>query len=248
MVGHGTEPGFRRSAGPTGNAAPAVMVSTADGCDAPITSARPPCDTARRCDRTAFRLFDLHRRRMWDIRLRLPPRGACDICYVAETLSYMRALTLVGDRKPDLVDLRVPPGARSGRRADSRQGGRSQPPRPVGRPRHGVRQVQGAAAARGGNRVTSFLAGDPVVIYGALTRNTCKACRDAATIFARMPAVSWPSTWTASPAMSSPCGAAGHQGAGGHRDPRPHLRTDCFGHRRTRLSTTQSLCPACPAR
>ena len=60
----------------------------------------------------------------------------------------MRALTLVADRKLELVEVAAPAAARAGRGAGARQGGGAQPSRPVGLPRHGLRQAQAAARGR----------------------------------------------------------------------------------------------------
>ena len=65
----------------------------------------------------------------------------------------MRALTLVGDRKIELLDVAAPPAPACRRSADRHQGDRTQSHRRLGLARHGVRQAQAAAhRRRGGGR------------------------------------------------------------------------------------------------
>ena len=60
----------------------------------------------------------------------------------------MRALTLVADRKIELLEVPAPPAPGRRRSADRHQGDRAQPHRRLGLARHGVRQAQAAAHRR----------------------------------------------------------------------------------------------------
>jgi alcohol dehydrogenase len=106
---------------------------------------------------------------------------------VAETLADMRALTLVADRKIELADVPEPaaPGAGEVQVRVKAVGlnhldlwgyrgmafAKRKLPLVVGV------EAAGAVAAVGAG-VTTVAPGDPVVMYGALTCGTCKACRE----------------------------------------------------------------------
>ena len=66
----------------------------------------------------------------------------------------MRALTLVADRKLELADVPAPPPPGPGEVQMRVKAVGAQPPRPLGLPRHGLRQAQAAAGRRrrGGRR------------------------------------------------------------------------------------------------
>jgi alcohol dehydrogenase len=99
----------------------------------------------------------------------------------------MRALTLVADRKLELVESPPPPPPQSGEvQIRIRAVGLNHIDvwgyRGMAFAKRKLPLVVGAEAAGEiaavGPGVTGFKPGDPVVIYGALTCGTCKACRD----------------------------------------------------------------------
>jgi alcohol dehydrogenase len=102
-------------------------------------------------------------------------------------LSHMRALTLVGDRKIELVDVPDPPAPSPGDvQVRVKAVGLNHLDlwgyRGMAFAKRKLPLVVGVEAAGEvaavGDGVTSALPGDPVVMYGALTCGTCKACRD----------------------------------------------------------------------
>jgi alcohol dehydrogenase len=99
----------------------------------------------------------------------------------------MRALTLVADRKLDLVDMAPPPPPAEGEvQVRVRAVGLNHIDvwgfRGMAFAKRKLPLVIGAEAAGEiaavGPGVTNFKPGDPVVMYGALTCGTCKACRE----------------------------------------------------------------------
>src|SRR5262245_16080787 len=99
----------------------------------------------------------------------------------------MRALTLVADRKLELIDAPVPPAPSAGEvqirvKAVALNHIDVWGWRGMAFAKRKMPLVVGAEAsgeiATVGADVTAFQAGDPVVMYGALTCGTCKACRD----------------------------------------------------------------------
>src|SRR5712675_1018389 len=84
----------------------------------------------------------------------------------------MRALTLVADRKIELADIPAPPPPQAGEvQVRVKAVVKRKLPLVVGA------EAAGEIAAVGAG-VTAFNPGDPVVMYGALTCGTCKACRE----------------------------------------------------------------------
>jgi alcohol dehydrogenase len=99
----------------------------------------------------------------------------------------MRALTLVADRKLELVDLPAPPAPGAGEvqirvKAVALNHIDVWGFRGMAFAKRKLPLVVGAEAAGEiaaiGEDVTGFKPGDPVVMYGALTCGTCKACRE----------------------------------------------------------------------
>jgi alcohol dehydrogenase len=99
----------------------------------------------------------------------------------------MRALTLVADRKLELTDLPPPPPPGAGEvqirvKAVALNHIDVWGWRGMAFAKRKIPLVVGAEAAgeiaATGDDVTAFRPGDPVVMYGALTCGTCKACRD----------------------------------------------------------------------
>src|SRR3984957_14813817 len=98
----------------------------------------------------------------------------------------MRALTLVADRKIELTDIAPPPPPQAGEvQIRIKAVGLNHLDlwgfRGMAFAKRKMPLVVGAEAAGEiaavGPGVTSFAPGDPVVMYGALTCGTCKACR-----------------------------------------------------------------------
>ncbi len=120
------------------------------------------------------------------VRLRRAERVAGDEARTGVTAT-MRALTLLADRKLELVDVPAPPPPARRRGADRVKAvalnhldvwgfrgmafAKRKMPLVVGA------EAAGEIAAVG-DGVTGFKPGDPVVMYGALTCGTCKACRE----------------------------------------------------------------------
>src|SRR5271163_279356 len=99
----------------------------------------------------------------------------------------MRALTLVADRKVELVELDAPPAPAAGEvqvrvRAVALNHIDVWGYRGMAFAKRKMPLVVGAEAAgvvaAVGPGVTSLTPGDPVVMYGALTCGVCKACRE----------------------------------------------------------------------
>src|SRR5262249_34854335 len=99
----------------------------------------------------------------------------------------MRALTLVADRKIELADLPPPPAPQAGEvQIRVKAVGLNHLDlwgfRGMAFAKRKLPLVVGAEAAGEiaavGAGVTDFKVGDPVVMYGALTCGTCKACRE----------------------------------------------------------------------
>ena len=99
----------------------------------------------------------------------------------------MRALTLVADRKIELADIPPPPAPQAGEvQVRVKAVGLNHLDlwgfRGMAFAKRKLPLVVGAEAAGEiaavGAGVTAFKAGDPVVMYGALTCGTCKACRE----------------------------------------------------------------------
>ena len=126
----------------------------------------------------------------------------------------MRALTLLADRKLELTDI-PPPAAPAAGEVQIRVKAVALNHldlwgyRGMAFAKRKMPVVVGVEAAGEiaavGPGTAGFKPGDGVVIYGALTCGTCKACREAATICAKTSAASWASTSMASPAISSTC-------------------------------------------
>src|SRR6195256_3636127 len=111
----------------------------------------------------------------------LPGPGRRHICMT------IRALTIVADRKLDLVALAPPPVAGAGEvqirvKAVALNHIDVWGYRGMAFAKRKMPLVVGAEAAGEiaaiGAGVTAFAVGDPVVMYGALTCGHCKACRD----------------------------------------------------------------------
>ena len=174
---------------------PADARAPAHSADHQLQHARSGDRARRRAEQGARRKSAA--RHLQLVRLRRPERlpghdPGAGVTGVADTIvsdraapapgKTMRALTLVSDRKIELLDVAAPPAPAAGEVQIAHQGDRPQSHRRLGLARHGVCQAQAAADRRrrsGGRDRRGRLpmsprvkVGDRVVAYGALTCGT----------------------------------------------------------------------------